>query len=220
MWFGAMARFAPDIRTAAAWRDGKAASWARAGLKIGLFGGSFNPAHGGHRHVAVSALTLLRLDAVIWLVAPQNPLKTTDDMADYDRRMASAQSVARHPRMHVSDMERRHRCFYTAETIRLWRQQYPRARFVWLMGGDSFLSFHRWKDWRDIMNAVPVAILPRPGASLAAAKARAGRQMAHAMVSSNLAARLPDMAPPAWTVLTAELDKRSATAIRARGGWP
>jgi nicotinate-nucleotide adenylyltransferase len=215
-----MATFAPDINVQAAWRDGKAAAWGRAGLKIGLFGGSFNPAHGGHRHVALSAMTMLRLDAVIWLVAPQNPLKTSDDMADYDRRLASAQSIAAHPRMHVSDMERRMRCFYTAETIRHWRQRYPRARFVWLMGADSFLSFHRWRNWRGIMDMTPVAILPRPGSSLAAAKARAGRQYASAMVASNLAGLLPDMAPPAWTVLTAELDKRSATAIRARGGWP
>jgi nicotinate-nucleotide adenylyltransferase len=88
------------------------------------------------------------------------------------------------------------------------------------MGADSFLSFHRWKNWRGIMAMTPMAILPRPGSSLAAAKARAGRQMAHAMVASPLAGLLPDMAPPAWTVLTAELDKRSATVIRARGGWP
>jgi nicotinate-nucleotide adenylyltransferase len=215
-----MAKFAPDIALLAAWRDGKASAWARAGLRIGLFGGSFNPAHGGHRHVATSALNLLGLDAVVWLVAPQNPLKTADGMADYVRRTESAEREARHPRMCVSDFEARIESRYTADTLRALRRRFPKAKFVWLMGADSFLSFHRWKDWMGIMHALPVAILPRPGSSLAAAKSVAGRRMALAMVPPALARGLASERPPAWTVLGAELDKRSSTAIRRRGGWP
>lgn len=216
----AMAKFAPDIALMAAWRDGKASAWARAGLRIGLFGGSFNPAHGGHRHVATSALNLLALDAVVWLASPQNPLKTAEGLADYRRRLDSAAREARHPRMTVSDIEHRLESRYTFDTIAALRRKYPRARFVWLMGADSFLSFHRWKDWQAILRTVPVAILPRPGSSLAAAKSVAGRQMARAMVPSGLARSLADARPPAWTVLAAELDKRSSTAIRKRGEWP
>lgn len=215
-----MAKFVPDIAQLAGWRDGKLSSWARAGLRIGLFGGSFNPAHGGHRHVATSALNLLRLDAVIWLVSPQNPLKTADGMAEYRRRFDSAAREAGHPRMWVSDVEMRLACRYTYDTIAALRRRYPRARFVWLMGADSFLSFHQWRDWRGILMSMPVAILPRPGSSLSAAKSPAGRQMARAMRSPSLAGKLADARPPAWTVLAAELDKRSSTAIRKRGGWP
>jgi nicotinate-nucleotide adenylyltransferase len=214
-----MAKFDPDIGLLAAWRDAKASAWARSGFRIGLFGGSFNPAHGGHRHVAASALNLLALDAVIWLVAPQNPLKTSEGMAEYRRRQDSAAREARHPRMTVSDIEHRLDSRYTADTIRALRRRYPKARFVWLMGADSFLSFHRWKDWRGIMQALPVAILPRPGSSLAAAKSVAGRRMARAMVPPALARGLAQTRPPAWTVLSAELDKRSSTDIRKRGGW-
>ena len=215
-----MAKFDPDISQFAAWRDGKASAWARAGLRIGLFGGSFNPAHGGHRHVAISALNMLKLDAVVWLVAPQNPLKTADDMAEYERRKQSAARYADHPRMLVSDFERRIDTRYTADTLKCLSRRYPKARFVWLMGADSFLSFHRWKNWRDILRAMPVAILPRPGSSLVAAKSHAGRQMARAMASPATARALPSAKPPAWTVLAAELDKRSSSAIRKRGEWP
>jgi nicotinate-nucleotide adenylyltransferase len=215
-----MAKFAPDIGSLQAWRDGKISAWARAGLRIGLFGGSFNPAHGGHRHVATSAMNMLGLDAVVWLVSPQNPLKTSDGMAEYRRRMASAARHARHPRMDVSDFELRIESRYTADTLRALHRRFPRARFVWLMGADSFLSFHRWKNWQEIMQALPVAILPRPGSSLAAAKSVAGRRMARAMVPPALARGLADEMPPAWTVLAAELDKRSSTAIRQRGDWP
>lgn len=215
-----MAKFAPDMTQLAAWRDGKASAWARAGLRIGLFGGSFNPAHGGHRHVATSALNLLRLDAVVWLVSPQNPLKTSADMAEYQRRKDSAARQADHPRMWVSDFERRIDTRYTADTLKTLRHRFPRARFVWLMGADSFLSFHRWKDWRGILQTMPVAILPRPGSSLSASKSPAGRQMARAMVSPSMARGIANAKPPAWTVLAAELDKRSSTAIRKRGEWP
>lgn len=215
-----MAKFAPDIAALAAWQDGKLGGWARAGLRIGLFGGSFNPAHGGHRHVSISALNILKLDAVVWLVSPQNPLKAPDDMAEYKRRFDSAASQAQHPRMSVSNFEMRVESRYTFDTISALRRRYPRARFVWLMGADSFLSFHRWKDWRGIMSAMPVAILPRPGSSLAASKSRAGRQMSRAMAPPSRAAALASAKPPAWTVLTAELDKRSSTAIRRRGEWP
>lgn len=215
-----MAKFAPSIDKLSAWQDGQLAAWARAGLRIGLFGGSFNPAHGGHRHVATSALNLLKLDAVVWLVSPQNPLKTTEGMADYRRRFDSAVLQAQHPRMSVSDVEMRLDSRYTADTVSALRRRFPRARFVWLMGADSFLSFHRWRDWRRIMRMMPIAILPRPGSSLSAAKSRAGRQMSRAMTQPGLAGALAHAKPPVWTVLAAELDKRSSTAIRKRGEWP
>jgi nicotinate-nucleotide adenylyltransferase len=113
-----MAKPGLEAKQLASWRDGKAAAWAQAGLRIGLFGGSFNPAHGGHRHVALSAMNALKLDAVIWLVAPQNPLKSSQDMAEYDRRLVSTRKIAEHPRMVVSDSESRLGHFFTADSLR------------------------------------------------------------------------------------------------------
>ena len=188
------------------------------GLTVGLFGGSFNPAHDGHAHVAGTALRRLGLDRVIWLVSPQNPLKSADQMAPLAKRMASARAMAEGPSMIVSDFETRVGTQWTVDTLRALTARHPGVRFVWLMGSDNLASFHRWRGWIDIMEMMPVAVVARPGTMLESRSAPAARRFAGHRVSSREARSLPYLAAPAWTYLRAPLNSSSSTALRARRG--
>jgi nicotinate-nucleotide adenylyltransferase len=132
------------------------------GMRIGLFGGSFDPAHSGHAHVAETALKRLQLDRVWWLVSPQNPLKPKS--GPFETRMASARAHAHGPDMVVSDFEKRFGCTYTYMTLRLLRRLYPGVTFVLIMGADNLAHFHKWRRWREVARVAPVAIVSRPGA--------------------------------------------------------
>lgn len=129
---------------------------------IGLLGGSFNPAHEGHRHISLYALKMLGLDAVWWMVSPQNPLKSTRETAPMRERMRHAEHVAYHPRIVVTDIEARIGTRYTVDTLKKLQQIYPDTRFVWLMGADNMHQIHRWRGWQKIFSQVPVCILDRP----------------------------------------------------------
>jgi nicotinate-nucleotide adenylyltransferase len=186
------------------------------GMRVGLFGGSFNPAHAGHAHVAQTALRRLALDRVIWLVSPQNPLKGAADTASLTARMASARATAgADPRMIVSDVETRLGLAYTVDVLNRLRARFPAVKFVWIMGGDNLASFHRWRGWTDIARTVPIAVVARPDAMLLSRSAPAARRYAHARVPSRRAALLPGAPTPAWTYLRAPLNPASSTAIRA-----
>ncbi len=186
------------------------------GMRVGLFGGSFNPAHDGHAHVAETALTRLRLDRVIWLVSPQNPLKNRADSASLEARMASARAQARGPRMIVSDVESRVGSHYTIDVLRILKQRYPAVKFVWIMGGDNLNSLHSWRGWVNIMREMPVAVIARPGVQLKSRFSPATRRFGFARLASREAPRLADQAPPAWLYLPAPLNFTSSTALRAR----
>ena len=192
----------------------------RPGMKVGLFGGSFNPAHDGHGHVAETALRRLELDRVVWLVSPQNPLKDARDSAPLAERMASARaaadSAAAGPAMIVSDIESRIGTRWTVDTLRALIARHPGVRFVWLMGSDNLAAFHRWRGWTDIMRLVPVAVIARPGSELDSRTAPAAARFSAARVPASKARLLPYLEAPAWTCLTAPLNPRSSTALRAR----
>lgn len=189
------------------------------GMAVGVFGGSFNPAHDGHAHVAETALRRLGLDRVIWLVSPQNPLKDARDSAPLAERMASAEQVARQaisgPSMVVSDFETRIGTQWTIDTLRTLVRRHPGVRFVWLMGSDNLASFHRWRGWTDIMRLMPMAVVARPGSLLDSRTAPAAARFAEARIPAGRARRLAGMPAPAWTYLTAPLNPRSSTALRA-----
>ncbi|HYD19796.1 MAG TPA: nicotinate-nucleotide adenylyltransferase, partial [Patescibacteria group bacterium] len=122
---------------------------------VGLLGGSFNPAHDGHRHISLYALRLLGLDAVWWMVSPQNPLKSAKEMASLATRMAGAIAASHHPKIHVTDIEQHLNTRYTADTLRALQARFPRTKFVWLMGTDNLRQFHRWQEWQEIFKMVP-----------------------------------------------------------------
>jgi nicotinate-nucleotide adenylyltransferase len=184
-------------------------------MRIGLLGGSFNPAHEGHRHASLVALKRLRLDQVWWLVSPQNPLKPERGTAPFDGRLARAQEVARHPRLVVTDLERRLGTRYTIDTIRAIKRRYPQARFVWIMGSDNFAELQRWKDWQAIMAEMPLAVIARPGYGFAPLATRAAKRYAARRLPEHKAGLLLKRKPPVWAYLHAPLNPLSSTALRA-----
>ena len=183
-------------------------------MRIGLLGGSFNPAHEGHRHITSIALEKLALDEVWWLVSPQNPLKPKTDMAPLDRRLAKARAMARHPRIRVSDIESRLGTRYTVDTLDAMKRRFPNARFVWIMGADNLIQLPRWRNWAGIFARVPVAIFDRPTYSFRALAGKAARRYARHRLRPALAGILADAKPPAWIFCHGRLHGASATAIR------
>ena len=187
-----------------------------AGQRVGLLGGSFNPAHDGHRHVSLLALKLLDLDYVWWLVSPQNPLKPRRGMASLDERLAGGRLVANHPRILVTDVECDLDTRYTAETLAGLHKRFPRTRFVWLMGADNLTQIPRWQNWRQIFDRTTVAVFSRPPYSLRALHGEAAQRYRCRRVGQALARRFPGMEPPAWVFFQNPLHPASATEIRKR----
>lgn len=189
---------------------------ARKGMVIGLLGGSFDPAHGGHVHITREALKRMGLDRVWWLVSPGNPLKQRGPAPLADR-MAHARAVMRDPRVTVSDIEARLGTRYTAETLKALQRHYPGVRFVWLMGADNLVQFHRWERWEDILHMVPVGVLARPGWGVRARMSKAARIYGGDLVDRGEVLR--NKPAPAWCFVNLPMDGSSSTAIRARGDW-
>jgi nicotinate-nucleotide adenylyltransferase len=206
-----MAKHGPDILPA------RIHTLATAGGRIGLLGGSFNPAHAAHLHISLIALRRLELDAVWWLVSPQNPLKPVLGMAPLERRLARAREVALHPKVEVSAVETALGARYSVDTVSALQSRFPLARFVWIMGGDSLASFHRWRRWEQLFRSVPIAVVARPGFTIAALSSPAAIRFRAARVRED--AMLADMTAPAWVFLQERLDATSATAIRQSGSW-
>ncbi len=190
------------------------------GARIGLLGGSFNPAHAGHRHICEQALKRLQLDEVWWLVSPQNPLKPAAGMGRLADRLERARAVAGHPRIRVTALERLLRSTLTAETLTALAGWFPQVRFVWLMGADNLAQVHRWAAWQEIFHTVGVAVLDRPAYSLAPLAGKAARRFARARVPEPHAGTLAFEPPPAWTFLHIPRSALSATALRARAPSP
>ncbi len=187
------------------------------GMTVGLLGGSFDPAHGGHVHITREALKRFGLDRVWWLVSPGNPLKARPP-APLAVRMAEARRVMRHPRVTVTDLEARTGTRATHDTLAALRRRYPGVRFVWLMGADNLAQFHRWERWRDILAMVPVGVLARPGAG-EERLSHAARAFAGARVPEGAASRLGRLPPPVWCFVNLPLSDVSSSALRAAGRW-
>jgi nicotinate-nucleotide adenylyltransferase len=183
--------------------------------RIGILGGSFNPAHSGHRHISLVALDQLQLDQLWWLVSPLNPLKSSAGMAPLERRLARARAVARHPRIRVTALESELGTRFAVDTVAALQRRFPQHQFVWLAGGDIVAELHRWRRWRDFLRAVPVAVVPRPGVSLIGAPA-----LSWAGWSPTAPARWRQAPLPAIIKLHSRLRPESATVIRrADPGW-
>jgi nicotinate-nucleotide adenylyltransferase len=182
-------------------------------MRIGLLGGSFDPAHEGHRHISQVALARLGLDQVWWLVTPGNPLKDPSKLPSLKKRVAAANEVARHPRIAVTGFEAQG-FVHTIDTIRFLKRRFPQVNFVWLMGADNLAEFHRWRAWEALFGLVPIAVFDRPGSGLKARAGKAAQRFALAAVDGSDAAGLALMEPPAWTFLTIPLSGVSSTGLR------
>jgi nicotinate-nucleotide adenylyltransferase len=185
--------------------------------RIGLLGGSFNPAHTGHRRISLHAMRALGLDEVWWLVSPGNPLKAdARDMAPYATRLASAERMAGRTRIRASDFERRAGTRFSIDTVRKLRHRYPEHRFIWLLGSDNLPFFHFWRDWRGLAREVPIAVIRRPGYDSAAHAARAMGWLGRFVHPPSQAKHWTEWSAPAIIFLRLPPDPTSATAIRAQ----
>ncbi len=188
---------------------------------IGLLGGSFNPAHGGHRAISLFAMDALGLDAVWWLVSPGNPLKPAKGMAPLAARFASARRMARRSRIRPTVIERDLGTRYTVDTLRAIQRRYPRIRFIWLMGGDNLVQFHRWHKWREIARTMPIAVIARPGYDADARAAVAMGWLRAFVRPPGQVNHWTNWSPPALVFLRFPPDPRSATRLRsANPTWP
>lgn len=189
------------------------------GQRVGLLGGSFDPPHAGHVHVTEWALRALALDRVWWLVSPGNPLKRRGPAA-ISRRVEASRRLMRHPRVDVTDIERRLGSPYTADTLARLMAAYPGVRFVWLMGADNLAGFHRWQRWEWIARTVPIAVFARPGQQLRAGLSPMARRFAHRRLPPAAARLLGRGDEARWVLLPGPMSPHSSTMIRGGGGWP
>jgi nicotinate-nucleotide adenylyltransferase len=185
------------------------------GMRIGLFGGTFDPPHAAHRAACLLAMERLGLDRVWWLVTPGNPLKDTHGLAPLATRLAAARALAHHPRIDVTDLEAKLATGYTYETIAYLVRRCGGVHFVWIMGADNLRSFHRWQRWRDIAEMVPIAVVDRLGPSLYATASAAGHWLARFRLPESTARTLAERKPPAWIYLHGLKSPLSSTALRA-----
>jgi nicotinate-nucleotide adenylyltransferase len=186
------------------------------GLRVGLFGGSFNPPHDGHREACLLAMRRLQLHRIWWLVSPGNPLKDSRELAPLAKRVEAARRACQHPRIEITAIEAAIGSTYTFDTISYLKRRCPGVHFVWLMGADNFRHFHRWQRWRDIARLVPIAIIDRPGSTLTALHGRAAEALAPYRRDEAYASVLATAAPPAFIFLYGPRSPKSSTALRGK----
>ena len=180
----------------------------------GILGGSFNPAHGGHRRISLFAKRALGLDEVWWMVSPGNPLKPAQGMAPLAARVGSARKMSRNAPIRVTAIERELGTRFTIDTLRALTRRYPRRQFVWLMGADNLAQFHLWKQWRAIAREMPIAVIARPGYDAAAIASPAMAWLRRFRLSAARLRNRREWSAPALIELRFDLDPRSATTIR------
>lgn len=187
-------------------------------MRVGLLGGSFNPAHAGHRHVAEEALRHAGLDQVWLVVSPGNVLKSADGMGSFHARLSSAAEIADGRRIVATGIEQALRTRYSIDTVKELQRRFPSVRFVWIMGADILAELPRWRRWREFVERVPLLILPRPGFTQPALASQAVSWMRGSRLPQSAAHRLADQVPPAWVLLRTLENPISATEIRAHEG--
>ncbi len=188
-----------------------------AGMRIGLFGGTFNPPHEGHRMVSLTAMKRLKLDQVWWIVTPGNPLKENSGLPSLEARMDAANRLAAHPRIKITGFESEIGTRYTYDTILYLRRRCPGVKFVWLMGADNLAGFHRWQHWREIARLVPFAVIDRPGSTLKAMSGPAALRLKPFRIDERQALSLTGRKPPAWLFIHDKRSDLSSTGLRHNG---
>lgn len=186
-------------------------------MRIGLLGGSFNPAHAGHVEISLTALKRLGLDQVWWVVTPGNPLKRSSKLLGVSQRVEAAKKIANHPRIAVTGFPGEKGPPYTVDLLTELKRRHPAVSFVWLMGADNLAEFHRWRSWQRIFETAPIAVLDRPGFRLKARASQAAARFQEFHVDESDAQGLARMTPPSWTIITHRLSPLSSTEIRGEG---
>ncbi len=187
---------------------------AETGQRIGLFGGSFNPPHGGHVLVSEIALRRLKLDQIWWIVTPGNPLKNHRELAPLSKRIAQCSKVTSDPAVKITAFELAHPTRFTADMLEIVAKTNPGVNFTWIMGADNLAGFHHWQEWRKIAGSVPIAVVDRPGSTLASRSSMAALVLARYRLDESDASLLPTMKPPVWTLIHGPRSSLSSTKLR------
>ena len=186
------------------------------GTTIGLLGGTFDPPHAGHLHITNQALQVFGLHRIWWLVSPGNPLKPKGPLS-LNIRVRECRKIVQNPKVFVSDIESRLSTHFTAETLRKLYRLYPGVRFIWLMGADNLVNFHKWDEWTWIMENIPIGVMARPGDKVRAGLSQTAFRYRKFRVAPSTAAVLPFMSAPAWSLLGGPMRDISSTQIRSSG---
>jgi nicotinate-nucleotide adenylyltransferase len=184
------------------------------GMAIGLFGGSFNPPHAGHVLLAQIALKRLELDQIWWIVTPGNPLKDLRELAPLSERITACEAITTDPRIKVTAFEAAHEVRYTADTLEIVKARNADVDFVWLMGADNLKNFHKWQRWQEIANTYPIAVIDRPGSTLAFLSSKFAKSFENARIDEEDAQTLARCKAPAWTFIHGPRSPLSSSAIR------
>ena len=184
------------------------------GMKIGLFGGSFNPPHQGHVQISRTAIRKLGLDQLWWIVSPGNPLKDHSELLPLEERLEKCQAITSHPDIRITAFEAQFNLRYTADTVKLLARRRARASFVWVMGADNFANFHKWERWLEIANQIPLAIFDRPDSTTSPNSSSATHALAPYRVDERDSRLLANIQPPAWTFIHGPRSYLSSTQIR------
>lgn len=185
-------------------------------MRIGLLGGSFNPAHEGHVHISIEALKKLKLTEVWWLVSPQNPLKSDAQTKPLEIRIATAEGLISHPNIRVTQLETILGTRYTIDTLTEIKKRFPQVHFVWLMGADNLQNFDQWKKWPEIFKTMPIAIMDRPDFGLKVLSSKPALRFKQYRIDDEDATELVTRTPPCWSFIPIKLNQLSSTKIRAR----
>jgi nicotinate-nucleotide adenylyltransferase len=186
-------------------------------MRIGLFGGSFNPPHEGHRLACLTAMKRLGLDRVWWIVTPGNPLKANGGLPDLATRIEAASRMASHPRIRVTGIEAAIGTRYTVDTVAYLMRRCPGVKFVWIMGADNLPQLPRWRRWRELIDLIPLAAIDRPGSTLRSQHGSAGAILGGRTLKEHDARLLADRPPPAFVYLHGPRSAKSSTALRDAG---
>ena len=188
------------------------------GSTIGLLGGSFDPPHEGHVHITKQAMKAFNLSKIWWLVSPSNPLKERKPQ-EISKRYEASRKIMQHPAVTITDIENRLGSQFTAETIHMLQRIYPGVKFVWLMGADNLVNFHKWDKWNWIVKNVPIGVLARPGEQIKAGLSPTATRYRRYRIPSEEAFGLSILTPPVWTLLIGPMRDISSTDLRAKGFW-
>ena len=186
------------------------------GMRVGLFGGSFNPPHAGHILVTEIALRRLELDQLWWIVTPGNPLKNTKKLPSLAERIQLSEALVKDPRVKITAFEAQHKVRFTADTLKLIKERNQGVDFAWVMGADNLKTFHRWQNWQDIASTFPIGVIDRPGSTLSYLSSIMAKTFDYARIDEQSASTLLDYKAPAWTFIHGPRSTLSSTAIRRR----
>ena len=182
--------------------------------KIGLLGGSFNPAHHGHLSISKIALRRLGLNQIWWIVSPRNPLKEYDFLYDFEERVFSARKIINTNNISISKLELNAQIKYTIGTLEYLRTRYHRSRFVWIMGADNLNQFHLWKEWEKIIRLMPIAIIDRPSSSLNVTSSVFANKYRAYRIDEADSSQLIYYKKPAWVFMHTKLNYQSSSQLR------